>query len=239
MSPARDAKSAPAPLLRETDETRLRRYPERASYSREEIYAVLDEALVCHMGFAVDDQPYVIPTLCARVDDALYLHGSAASRALRTMKRLPRVCVTATIIDGIVLARSAFYHSINYRSVVILGDAASISDPGEKLQALERFMYAIVDGRWGDVRPPSQQELKATEILRMPIEQASLKSRNGPPSDLPEDHRLPVWSGVIPLELRPLPAVPDPTLRPGIATPDYVENYALRTGDHPLLEELD
>ncbi len=221
-------------LLQRTDRTRLRRYADRARYERDSIYAVLDEALVCHMGFNVDEQPYVIPTLCARVDDHLYLHGSAASRALKQIRGALRVCVTATLIDGLVLARSAFYHSVNYRSVVVLGAAASIGEEDEKLRALEGFTNALVSGRWDEVRPPTRQELKATEILRMPLDEASLKLRNGPPSDLEEDHARETWSGVIPLELRVLPPVPDPTLRPGVQVPEYVANYTLRSGSHPL-----
>jgi len=222
--------------IERTHRTRLRRYPDRAGYERDAIYAVLDEALVCHMGFTVDEQPYVIPTLCARVDDDLYLHGSSASRALKTMKGIPRVCVTATLVDGLVLARSAFYHSVNYRSVVVVGAAEPIADD-EKLIALERFTNTLVDGRWDDVRPPTRQELKATEILRMPLEEASLKSRNGAPSDLDEDLARDTWSGVIPLELRALPPVSDPTLRPGIAVPGYVAGFTLRTRPHPLVSD--
>jgi hypothetical protein len=150
------------------------------------------------------------------------------------MKGALRVCVTATLIDGLVLARSAFYHSVNYRSVVVLGAVEAIGDEDEKRRALEGFTNALVSGRWDEVRPPTRQELKATEILRMPLEEASLKSRNGPPSDLEEDHVRETWSGVIPLDLRVLPPVPDPTLRPGIPLPEYVANYALRSGSHPL-----
>ncbi len=224
-------------MLAHTDKTRLRRYPDRARYERDAIYAVLDEALVCHMGFTVAEQPYVIPTLCVRVGDHLYLHGSAASRALKTMKSIPRVCVTATLVDGIVLARSAFYHSINYRSVVVLGAAESISDDTEKRLALEQFTNNLVDGRWDDVRPPTTQELKVTEILRMPLEEASLKSRNGAPSDLEQDYASDTWSGVIPVEQRVLPAVKDPTLRPGIVVPSYVSDYSLRGKPHPLVAD--
>jgi nitroimidazol reductase NimA-like FMN-containing flavoprotein (pyridoxamine 5'-phosphate oxidase superfamily) len=221
--------STPSSRLERTDRTRLRRYAERASYERADIYAVIDEAIVCHMGFMVDEQPYVIPTLCARVGDALYLHGSAASRALRTMKTAPRVCVTATIIDGLVLARSAFFHSVNYRSVVALGTAESITDPEEKLVALEHFTNAVVDGeRWADVRPPTRQELKGTEILKMELNEASLKSRSGPPSDLPEDLELDAWCGVIPIELKLRQPIPDPTLRDGIEPPDYVWEFIAR-----------
>jgi len=212
-----------------TPQTRLKRYPARASYLREDIYAILDEALVCHMGFVVDDQPYVIPTLCARVDNVLYLHGSSASRALKTMSGIPRVCVTATLMDGLVLARSAFFHSVNYRSVVVLGAAEEVST-AEKELALESFTNAIVPGRWNDVRSPSRKELKATRILKLALDEASVKARSGPPSDLEEDLALDTWSGVIPVRVRPDKPVPDPTLRSGIAVPGYIKRYVGQLG---------
>jgi nitroimidazol reductase NimA-like FMN-containing flavoprotein (pyridoxamine 5'-phosphate oxidase superfamily) len=217
-----------------TDRTRLRRYPKRASYAREELYAILDEAPVCHLGFTVDEQPYVIPTLCARDGDALYLHGSAASRTLKAAAGGIPVCVTATIVDGLVLARSAFFHSVNYRSVVVLGRAQPVDDPEEKAVALERFMDAVVPGRSGEVRAADRRELRATSILRLAIDEASAKVRNGPPSDLEEDLALDAWSGVIPLELRALDPVPDPTLRDGIPLPRSVAQYAVRHAAHPL-----
>jgi nitroimidazol reductase NimA-like FMN-containing flavoprotein (pyridoxamine 5'-phosphate oxidase superfamily) len=211
--------------LARTERTRLRRYPDRASYDRQAIYAALDEAIVCHMGFVVDDQPFVIPTLCVRVDDELYLHGSAASRALNTMRTIPRACVTATLVDGLVLARSAFFHSVNYRSVVVLGQAKVVDADEEKLLALEQFVNAVVKGRWDEVRPPSKKELKATQILRMPLLEASLKMREGPPKDPEADLTLPAWAGVIPLRLCSLEPEPDPLLCHGIEVPQHVIEY--------------
>jgi nitroimidazol reductase NimA-like FMN-containing flavoprotein (pyridoxamine 5'-phosphate oxidase superfamily) len=181
--------------------TKVRRVPDRGAYDRETIDAILDEALLCHLGFVHDDQPYVIPTLFARLGDQLYVHGSAASRMLRTLREGVDVCLTATLIDGIVLARSIFHHSVNYRSVVVLGRATEVSDPEEKLRALESFSERILPGRWAEVRPPSRQELKATAIFRLPLAEASAKVRAGPPKDEAEDYGLPVWAGVIPLEL--------------------------------------
>jgi uncharacterized protein len=215
-------------VLERTERTRLRRYPARARYERDAIYAVLDEALVCHMGFSIDAQPYVIPTLCARVGDYLYLHGSAASRALKAMRTLPRVCVTATLLDGLVLSRSAYNHSVNYRSVIVIGTPGSIEDDGEKRRALAQFTNALIDGRWDDVRPPTRQELNATEILKMPLEEASLKSRDGGPSDPEEELELAAWAGVIPLTVQAMPPISDPTLRTGIEVPPYVTDYVLR-----------
>jgi nitroimidazol reductase NimA-like FMN-containing flavoprotein (pyridoxamine 5'-phosphate oxidase superfamily) len=208
-----------------TERTRLRRYPARGDYDEATIHAILDEALVCHMGFAVDGQPYVIPTLCARVDDELYLHGSAASRALRELSGGIAVCVTATLIDGIVLARSAFHHSVNYRSVVVLGTAELIESAAEKEAALQRFVERVVPGRWEDVRGPTDRELRATSVLRLPLSEASAKVRSGGPVDDAEDLGLDVWAGVIPLELQPLAPIADPALRKGIDTPEYAARY--------------
>jgi uncharacterized protein len=226
-----------AASIKRTDRTRLRRYAVRANYDRATIYSILDEALVCHMGFTVGEQTYVIPTLCARVDDCLYVHGSSASRAIRSMGSGASVCVTATLIDGIVMARSGFFHSINYRSVVVLGPAQAIDEPAEKELALERFVERLVEGRWKDVRAPTRKELKATNILRMPLNEASAKTRNGPPIDPPDDLERDTWAGVIPLELRALAPVADPKLRSGIPTPEYAINYTRRRGSHPLLEQ--
>jgi uncharacterized protein len=213
-----------------TERTRLRRYPARGDYDEATIHAILDEALVCHMGFAVDGQPYVIPTLCARIDDKLYVHGSAASRALRGLSGGIAVCVTVTLIDGLVLARSAFHHSVNYRSVVVLGTAEVIDDATEKEAALRRFVERVVPGRWEDVRGPTDRELRATSVLRLPLSEASAKVRSGGPVDDAEDLGLDVWAGVIPLELRALEPVADPALRVGVDTPGYVERYARKRG---------
>ena len=218
----------PAARFTPTQRTRGRRVPDRLRYDREFVYEILDEALICHMGF-VDErgQPFVIPTLCARVDDEIYLHGSAASRALRAMTAGVRVCVTATIVDGIILARSAFFHSINYRSAVVFGTATAITDPDEKLAALRRFTDTLVaPGRFDAVRSPSRQEFKATMIARMPIEEASAKTRSGPPADLEEDLDREVWAGVIPIELRAGRGVPAPDLRAGVSMPRYASRYS-------------
>jgi nitroimidazol reductase NimA-like FMN-containing flavoprotein (pyridoxamine 5'-phosphate oxidase superfamily) len=208
-----------------TERTRLRRYPARGDYERATIHAILDEALVCHMGFALDGQPYVIPTLCARVDDTLYVHGSAASRALRELSGGIAVCVTATLIDGLVLARSAFHHSVNYRSVVVLGTAELIEGAAEKEAALRRFVERLVPGRWKDVRGPTGRELRATSVLRLPLNEASAKVRSGGPVDDAEDLGLDVWAGVIPLELQALAPIADPALRKAIDTPEYAQRY--------------
>ena len=197
------------PELSPTDRTRVRRLPVRASYERATIHAILDEGLVCHVGFVHDRQPYVLPTTYARVGDQLYLHGSAASRMLRGLREGTPVCVTVTLLDGLVLARSAFHHSMNYRSVVILGVAVEVSEPDERLRALEAIVEHVNPGRWPQVRPPSAQELRATMVLRLPIEEASAKVRSGGPLDDAEDLGWPCWSGHVPLRLVALAPVPD------------------------------
>jgi nitroimidazol reductase NimA-like FMN-containing flavoprotein (pyridoxamine 5'-phosphate oxidase superfamily) len=185
---------------------RVKREPQRGAYDRETIDAILDEALVCHLGFAVDGQPYVIPTLHARVGDLLYVHGSAASRMLRHAASDVRVCVTVTLLDGLVLARSVFNHSIDYRSVVVLGTPALVEDVEEKRQALRAFTEHIAPGRWEEARQPTDKELKATWILSVPLDEASAKVRTGPPEDEPEDMDLPVWAGVVPIHLAAEPS---------------------------------
>jgi len=196
--------------------TRIRRVPSRADYSRETIDAILDEALIAHLGFAIDDQPYVIPTLHARVGDIVYVHGSAASRAIRSLTDGLPACLTVTLLDGLVLARSAFHHSMNYRSVVVLGQARPVEGPDERLAALEAFTERLVPGRWDEVRWPTPQELKGTRVLALDLDEASAKIRTGPPVDDDEDHELDVWAGVIPLSVQAGPLTPDPKLRPGI-----------------------
>jgi nitroimidazol reductase NimA-like FMN-containing flavoprotein (pyridoxamine 5'-phosphate oxidase superfamily) len=183
----------------------VKRLPERGHYDRATIDAILDEALVCHVGFVVDDQPYVIPTLHARVGDTLYLHGSAASRTLRHLIGGARVCVTVTLLDGLVLARSVFHHSMNYRSVVLLGTATLVPDE-EKRDALHALTDQLAPGRWDEARQPTAKELKGTSILRLQIDEASAKLRSGPPSDDPEDEELPVWAGVVPVHLAAEPS---------------------------------
>jgi uncharacterized protein len=209
-----------------TQRTRVVREPERAVYSREEVYRILDEGFICHVGFSVDEQPFVIPTSYGREGANLYVHGSAASRMLRQLKIAVPVCVTVTLLDGLVLARSVFNHSMNYRSVVILGKATLVDDPDEKLAALQILSEHILPGRWGDARQPNERELKATSVLRVPIEEFSAKVRIGPPIDDEEDYAFPTWAGVVPLELSVGAAINDPRLENGRAVPEYVVRYA-------------
>jgi nitroimidazol reductase NimA-like FMN-containing flavoprotein (pyridoxamine 5'-phosphate oxidase superfamily) len=205
-----------------TDRTRVRRVPQRGAYERETIEAILDETLISHVGFVHDGQPIVIPTLHARLGDRLYLHGSAASRMLRTLQKGVPVCATATLVDGLVLARSAFHHSVNYRSVVVFGTATLIEPGEETVKVLELFTERLVPGRWADVRPPTRQELKGTKVLSLPLDEASAKVRTGPPIDEDEDYDLPVWAGVLPLATEVAEPQPDPRLDPAIETPGYV-----------------
>lgn len=211
-----------------SERARVRRKPSRADYERHTIDAILDEGLLAHLGFVVDEQPYVIPTLHARVGDAVYIHGSSASRGLRTLAAGAPACLTVSLMDGLVLARSAMHHSINYRSVVVLGKATLVEDPDERLRALEAFVERLVPGRWGEVRPPTAVELKATQVLHMPLDEASAKLRTGPPGDDDEDYALPYWAGEIPLRLRAEPPQPDPLLAPGILPSDVVERWIAR-----------
>jgi nitroimidazol reductase NimA-like FMN-containing flavoprotein (pyridoxamine 5'-phosphate oxidase superfamily) len=191
--------------LRPADRIRVKREPQRARYDRETIEAILDEALICHLGFVVDGQPYVIPTLHARVGDRLYVHGSAASRLLRHLAGGAPVCATVTLVDGLVLARSVFNHSVNYRSAVVFGTATLVED-GEKREALRALTEQLAPGRWDEARQPTEKELKATWILSLPIDEASAKVRTGPEEDEPEDLDLPVWAGVVPVHLATEPS---------------------------------
>lgn len=208
-----------------TARTTVRRKRERGSYDRALIYSVLDEAAICHVGFVVDGQPFVIPTIHARIDDRLYVHGSVGSRMLNVLRRGASVCVTATLVDGLVLARSAFHHSMNYRSVVVLGVATEIVDLDEKRRAFDAIVEHVCPGRSAEVRPPNEQEAKATAILSVPIKEASAKVRSGPPLDAEEDYALPYWAGVVPLRLRPLPPMADARLMPGMSLPHSVATY--------------
>jgi uncharacterized protein len=212
--------------------TRVVREPHRGVYDREAAYRILDEGFLCHVGFVADGQPFVIPTSYGRKDANLYIHGSAASRMLRQMKEAVPVCVTVTLLDGLVLARSIFNHSMNYRSVVILGKAILVDDPAEKLAALETLSEHILPGRWAESRQPNPQELKATSVLRLPIEEFSAKIRSGPPIDDEEDLSFPTWAGLIPLQTTAGVPIDDPTLKPGTAVPEYVRRYS-RTGSQP------
>jgi uncharacterized protein len=208
-----------------TPRTRVVREAERGIYDRETAYRILDEGFLCHVGFVVDGQPFVIPTSYGRKDDSLFIHGSAASRMLRNLKESLPVCITVTLLDGLVLARSIFNHSMNYRSVVILGRATLVGDPGKKLDALRILSEHIIPGRWNDVRQPNERELKATSVLRVPIEEFSAKVRTGPPIDDEEDYSFPTWAGVVPLELAVHEPIADSRLLAGQTVPRYALNY--------------
>ena len=208
-----------------TDRTTLKRLPARGSYDHELVFKILDEGFICHIGFNVDGRPVVIPTGYARVGEKLYVHGSQASRMLRTLKTGVDACVTVTLVDGLVLARSAFHHSINYRSVMIFGQAKLVDDAQEKLAALVAFSEHVIRGRWDDVREPTEQELKATTVLSLQLAEVSAKVRTGPPLDDEEDYGLPIWAGVVPLRVVAGEPISDPRLPSGIAVPGYALNY--------------
>jgi uncharacterized protein len=216
------SRGSEAPSVR----TRVRRLPERGRYDRATIDPVLDAGLVAHLGFVHDGQPIVIPTLQARVEDEVYVHGSAASRTLRELGSGIPACLTVTLLDGIVLARSVFEHSMNYRSVVVLGTASPVHDPDEKLVALRAFTDKLLPRRWDETRAPSRKELKATSVLRLPLDEASAKIRTGGPTDGDSpDAELDVWAGHLPLVVQALEPVPDPTLRAGIPVPPGLRPY--------------
>lgn len=192
-----------------TPRTQVKRLPQRGVYDQAEVYSILDEGFLCHVGFAIDGQPFVIPTGYGRSGNQILIHGSPASRMLRAAGEGIDICVTVTLVDGFVLARSAFHHSINYRSVVILGKARVVSDPAEKMSALERITNQLAPGRWGEARIPNERELKATEVLALELSEVSAKVRKGPPVDDEEDMALPVWAGVVPVRMvaeTPVPA---------------------------------
>lgn len=212
-------------IISPTHRTKLRRLPVRGDFDRATINEILDEALLCHVGFIVDEQPFVIPTTHARVHDQLFIHGSAASRMLRTLSTAVDICVTVTLMDGLVLARSAFHHSMNYRSVVIFGKATAVTNDHDKLEALRSFSEHVIPGRWREVRPPTEQELKATIVLSLLLNEASAKIRTGSPIDDEADYELDVWAGVIPLRLVAGAPINDPELKKGVLIPEYVLNY--------------
>lgn len=205
--------------------TTVRRHAERGHYDRATVHAILDEGLVGHLGFAVDGQPYVIPTLYARIDDTLYLHGAVANRMLGVMADGVPVCFTVTLLDGLVLARSHYSHSANYRSVVVLGTAREVADRDEKVRSFEALVEHVARGRWADARQPSEPETRSTRVLALPIDEASAKIRSGPPKDDPEDLELDVWAGVVPLKLVAGTPIPAPDLRGGRAVPGYAADY--------------
>jgi nitroimidazol reductase NimA-like FMN-containing flavoprotein (pyridoxamine 5'-phosphate oxidase superfamily) len=202
------------------------REPQRAVYDRAAVYQILDEGFLCHVGFAVDGQSYVIPTGYGRQGDNLYIHGSAASRMLRSLDQGISICVTVTLLDGLVLARSIFNHSMNYRSVMVLGTAVLVDDPKEKLEALIALSEHILPGRWAESRPPTEKELKATSVLRLPIGEFSAKVREGGVIDDEEDYTFPTWAGVVPLQMVAGEPISDVRLVPGQAVPAYVKNYS-------------
>jgi nitroimidazol reductase NimA-like FMN-containing flavoprotein (pyridoxamine 5'-phosphate oxidase superfamily) len=208
-----------------TARTRVVREPQRAVYDRNAVYEILDAGFICQVGFSIDSQPYVIPTSYGRKNDVLYIHGSAASRMLRHASSGISVCVTVTLLDGLVLARSIFNHSMNYRSVVVLGTAFEVREREEKLAALQALSDHILPGRWKDARQPNEQELKATTVLRLPIEEFSAKVRQGSPIDDEEDYSFATWAGVIPLDVVARDPVSDSRLAPGTSVPDYARNY--------------
>ncbi len=208
-----------------TPRTRLVREADRAVYDRESAYRILDEGFLCHVGFVADGQPFVIPTSYGRKDDCIFIHGSAASRMLRTVKESVPVCITVTLLDGLVLARSIFNHSMNYRSVVVLGKATLVDDPGEKIEALRLLSEHIIPGRWADSRQPNERELKATSILRVPIEEFSAKVRKGPVVDDEEDYSFPTWAGVVPLQMVAGEPINDARLEPKREPPPYARRY--------------
>jgi hypothetical protein len=209
-----------------TERTQVRRLPKRAVYDREMVYRILDEGLVCHIAFVAEGKPVVIPIGYGRKGDTLYVHGSPASRMLRALGKGADVCVTVTLVDGLVLARSAFHHSMNYRSVVIFGKATLLEDRAGKWEALQAFTEHVAPGRWQEVRQPSEKELQSTTVLAIPLNEVSAKVRTGPPLDDEEDYALSVWAGVLPLELTPATPIPDNRLPEEIGLPDYVQTYS-------------
>jgi uncharacterized protein len=212
--------------LTPTARSKVRRLPQRSSYERNLIYKILDEGLVCHVGFAVEGQPFVIPTAYGRVADRLYIHGSPMSRMVKALSTGIEICVTVTLLDGLVLARSAFHHSMNYRSIVVFGEATVVDELEQKMAALQAFTEQIVPGRWADIRQPNREELEATVVLSLPLEEASAKIRVGHPIDDPEDYNLPVWAGEIPLKLKADLPVNDPSLPTEIKPPQYIFNQS-------------
>lgn len=207
----------------------VKRLPQRASYERELIYQILDEGFICYVSFVTEGQPFVIPTAYGRVEDKLYIHGSPASRMLRALQTGIEVCVCVTLVDGLVLARSAFHHSLNYRSVVIFGTATIVKEQENKLEALKAFCEHIIPQRWQEVRPPNPQELKGTLVLSLPLTEASAKMRTGAPVDAEKDYELPIWAGVIPLNITPGKPISDPRLSPDIPIPASVRSYNMQT----------
>ncbi len=210
-----------------TERSQVRRLPKRAAYDKEQVYSILDAGYVCHVGFVAGGQPYVIPTGYARAGDRLYIHGSPASRMLRALEQGAEVSLSVTLLDGFVLARSAFHHSMNYRSVVVFAKARLVTDPAEKLEALRAFTEHVLPGRWAEVRQPSERELNATSVLVLPLDEASAKVRTGPPIDDEADYSLPVWAGVVPVRMELGEPVADGRVLPGV---DVIDTTRFRRG---------
>lgn len=208
-----------------TDRTKVRRMPERGNYDRDVVHSIIDEALICHVGFVADGKPVVIPTIHARAGKTLYVHGSQASRMLRALREGADVCITITLLDGLVLARSAFHHSMNYRSVVVFGQAREVTDPAERLLALDAIVEHVAHGRTSDARRPNDVELKKTMVIAVPLEEVSAKMRAAGVGDEEEDYALPIWAGVLPLRLTPGAPEADDRLVDGVEVPEYVKNY--------------
>jgi nitroimidazol reductase NimA-like FMN-containing flavoprotein (pyridoxamine 5'-phosphate oxidase superfamily) len=217
-----------------TEKNSIKRLPKRGYYDRETIYRILDEALICHVGFVEGSQPYVIPINFGRMGDAIILHGAKASRLLKQVEAGNPVCVEVTIVDGLVLARSVFHHSVNYRSVVVFGAGRLIVDEQEKLAALEAVSEHLVPGRWQEARLPNEKELNATSVVAIRIDEASAKVRTGPPVDEEEDYHLPVWAGVLPFQLMPLLPIQDEVQSDGVSLPNYVANYSRTRNEESL-----
>jgi uncharacterized protein len=220
--------SNPEQTLPITPRTQVKRRAQRGNYDRPVIYQILDEGLICHVGFVVEGQPFVIPTAYGRIEDQIYIHGSPMSRMLRSLQQGIEVCITVTLLDGLVLARSAFHHSMNYRSVVIFGTARLVETPAEKMDALKAFTEHIIRDRWSEVRPPTTPELAGTLVLALSLQEASAKVRTGPPVDDEADYALPIWAGELPLRLVADPPIVDPRMSPGMAIPDSVQRYDRR-----------
>src|SRR5579864_5909774 len=211
--------------MKQTRRSELRRLPKRGSHDTAVIHDILDAGFLAHVGFCVEGQPFVVPTLYGRAGDNLYLHGSAASRMLKHLEAGVPACVTVTLVDGLVLARSAFHHSMNYRSVMAFGIAREITDPAAKVEALRISSEHVIKGRWKDVRGPTETELKATAVLEFEVEEASAKIRTGGPLDDEEDYALPIWAGVVPVEMKPQPPIADTRLTENLEVPEYALHY--------------
>ncbi len=210
-----------------TQRSRLRRLPKRASYERERIHAVIDAALICHVGFIHEGEPAVVPTAIMRVEDAVYIHGSRVSRMMKALASGAPACISVTHLDGLVLARSGFHHSMNYRAVIVYARGEPVRGD-TKHALLDRFVEALVPGRLQDIRPPTRKELNATAVIRFPLSEVSAKLRSGPPVDDEEDYALPIWAGELPLALVPGKPVPDPRLRSDVPVPAYIRRYPRR-----------